>query len=70
MNSGLQCLIHTQEIVEDVLSNAYLEDINTENPIGSKGELIKKFANLIKKMWCQSKTPINPFNFKKAMSRF
>ena len=29
MNSGLQCLVHTKEIVERILDNSYLQDINT-----------------------------------------
>jgi hypothetical protein len=38
-----------------------------ENPLGSKGALITKLSNLVKKMWYDSKGSIAPFSFKKII---
>ena len=37
MNSGLQCLANTEELVKFFLSKAYKKEINYDNPIGTKG---------------------------------
>lgn len=37
MNSGLQCISHVTELTEYFLSNKYVQDINKDNPLGTKG---------------------------------
>jgi len=44
MNSALQCLQNTSQLTEYFLQRKYVEEINTENPLGSKGVLAKKYA--------------------------
>lgn len=51
MNSGLQCISHVTELTEYFLSNKYLQDINKDNPLGTKGELCMSFANMLKHLW-------------------
>lgn len=50
MNVALQSLINTKFIKEYMLSpNKWKHDINYNNPLGKRGELIEAFAILVKK---------------------
>lgn len=67
MNSGVQCISNTWVLTEYFLSNKYKYEINIDNPLGSKGQLIIKYSNLLKKLWFDVKPTIAPFSFKKAI---
>ena len=47
MNSALQCMQHTQGLSQYFADMLYLEEINEENPIGSKGKLVRSYAKFI-----------------------
>lgn len=47
MNAALQCMIHTKDLTEYFRSKKYLHEINQNNPIGSKGKLIKSYAKFM-----------------------
>jgi len=51
MNSTLQCLAHTAPLRYYFLSGNYLNDLNRENPLGTRGELATEFAKLLSQMW-------------------
>lgn len=70
MNSGIQCLSNTLPIREFLLSNLYKNDINVDNTLGTKGELVTKFANLLKRMWLGDKGSFAPFSLKRAIGKF
>lgn len=53
--------------MEYFLKNKYFDEINFDNPLGTKGELVKKVGSLIKKMWCGDKQSITPTSYKKAI---
>lgn len=38
--------------------------------MGTKGQLVKKFASLMKKLWCGDKSVVVPTNFKIAVGKF
>jgi ubiquitin carboxyl-terminal hydrolase 4/11/15 len=67
MNSGIQCISNTVELVQYLLDNKYKAEINLENPLGSKGRLISKLSNLVRKIWYDNKASIAPFSFKKTI---
>ena len=52
MNSCLQCLSHTLPLTQYFLESHYENEINKENPLGTKGKLAKSYAKFIKHMWC------------------
>ena len=60
MNSGLQCLSNTSILTNYILNDQYLNDINIDNHLGSKGALITEFAALIKEMWYGSNRCVSP----------
>lgn len=51
MNSTLQCLSNTEDLRRYFLSGDYLNDLNTDNPLGTGGELATAFARLLGEMW-------------------
>ncbi|CAD8125674.1 unnamed protein product [Paramecium sonneborni] len=70
MNSGTQCLSNTYQLTQYFLSNQYFDEINEDNPLGTKGLLVRKFGSLIKKLWCGEKNVVTPSSFKKAVGQF
>ena len=70
MNSGLQCLSNTYLLSEYILDDRYLNDINRNNPLGSKGELVSEFGILIKEMWYGTSHCVSPWGLKRAFSDF
>ena len=71
MNSGLQCLASCKPITQFFLSGQYREDLNYDNPLGTKGaQLAIKYAELIKEMRTGYSSSVSPWEFKSCLSRF
>ena len=70
MNSALQCLSHTSMLTDAFLSNAYVEDINEDNPIGMGGKLAKEYGKLITALWRDGAVSVAPRAFKSALAKF
>jgi ubiquitin C-terminal hydrolase len=70
MNSALQCLSHTSMLTDAFLSNAYVEDINEDNPIGMGGKLAREYAKLIGALWRDGAISVAPRSFKSALANF
>ena len=70
MNTGIQCLSNCELLTNYILSKTYIKHINETNPIGSHGDLIKAYAEVITHLWYGCKTVIGPYRFKKAISKF
>ncbi|CAD8164051.1 unnamed protein product [Paramecium octaurelia] len=70
MNSGTQCISNTVPLTEYFLSNQYFDEINMDNPIGTKGQLVKRVGSLLKKLWYGEKSVVTPTNYKKAVGQF
>lgn len=69
MNSALQCVAGTAFIKSYFLTNQYLQDLNTNNPLGSKNaELAKTFAVLLQSLY-NSDNSVSPWEFKKVIAR-
>ncbi|CAG9318242.1 unnamed protein product [Blepharisma stoltei] len=70
MNSALQCVSHTIPLTEYILSNRYLQDINPNNPLGTKGAVLAyAYADLLKELWLESSSSVSPWNFKKTIAK-
>jgi ubiquitin carboxyl-terminal hydrolase 4/11/15 len=70
MNSGLQCLSNTMVLTDYFLSNRFFSEINEDNPLGTKGVLVRKYGSLIKKLWFGNKSTISPSALKMAVGKF
>ena len=67
MNSTLQCLSNCTELTNYFLSNTFLNHINKENPLGSKGTLARNYGALIKHLWYNNADIHSPKQFKNAI---
>ena len=70
MNSSLQCLSSTPPLVEYFLSDKYKQELNTDNPLGMKGEIAEEYAELIKELWSGTHSAIAPRELKWKIERF
>ena len=69
MNTGLQCLSNCELLTKYFLQKIYKKYINLENPIGTKGEIVEKFSQLIHHLWYGNRDYISPIQFKKAFGK-
>ena len=67
MNSALQCLSNCPELTNYFLSKIFLNHINKENPLGSKGILARNYGALIKHLWYNNADIHSPKQFKNAI---
>ena len=69
MNSALQCLAHTDVLLEYFTSKRYLFDVNTRNPLGYQGRLAHTFALLVQDLWqANRRRPVVPRQLKAAIA--
>lgn len=50
MNSGLQCLSHTQPLTAYFLQHLYYGELNHSNVLGHKGMVARRYADLLKQV--------------------
>jgi ubiquitin carboxyl-terminal hydrolase 4/11/15 len=70
MNSSLQCISNCYELTDYFLKDFYEKDINTDNPLGSGGDLCRAYSNLLKNMWYGKNISFSPWAFKRSISGF
>ena len=70
MNTGLQCLSNCELLTKYFLNDYYKEFINNDNPIGSKGEIVEKYSELIHHLWYGNNVCVSPIQFKSAFGKF
>ncbi|GFU12398.1 ubiquitin carboxyl-terminal hydrolase 2 [Nephila pilipes] len=69
MNAVLQCLCHTQPLVDYCIRGTYLSDINHRSP--THGDLVKVFADFVKKISdSNSKSAISPYQLRTEVQRY
>ncbi|CAA6655882.1 unnamed protein product [Spirodela intermedia] len=69
MNSAIQCLVHTPQLVDYFLGDFNFE-INKHNPLGMHGELAIAFGDLLRQLWSSSGMSVAPRLFKGKLARF
>ena len=72
MNSALQCLVHTPELMDYFLTGVYEEELNPDNPLGMGGLIAQAFGSLLRRIWDResSSSSITPREFKQTLQRF
>lgn len=70
LNSSLQCLSATIPLTDYFLGYNYKSEINSTNPLGTKGKLASAYANLMSTMWSGSQLAIRPSKFKTQLEQF
>ena len=69
MNTGLQCLSNCELLTKYFLGKYYESFVNKENPIGSGGEIVEKYSQLINHLWHGNREYISPIQFKNAFGK-
>ena len=69
MNTGLQCLSNCELLTKYFLEDYYKEFVNKENPIGSQGEIVEKYSQLIHHLWYGNNNCVSPIQFKVAFGK-
>ncbi|KAJ9554852.1 hypothetical protein OSB04_009466 [Centaurea solstitialis] len=69
MNSAIQCLVHTPQLVNYFLGD-FRRDLNFENPLGMNGKLALAFGDLLRQLWTPGATSVAPRAFKSRLSGF
>ena len=67
MNSALQCLSNYKLLKDFFLTLAFKEEINLENPLGTKGLISVRFAELLDNLWNRSQPDFSPWQFKQCI---
>ena len=67
MNSGLQCLSHAYPLTRHFISGDFQADLNTDNVLGSNGEVAREYAVLLKELWFGGGDHTAPRSFKRAV---
>lgn len=62
MNSALQCLSSAAPIVDFLVSGKFQEDVNVDNPLGSKGAMAEAYAGVVTELW-SSRTAVVDVSF-------
>jgi ubiquitin carboxyl-terminal hydrolase 4/11/15 len=70
MNGGLQCMLNMKELTQYFLSDKFANEINEQNPLGTKGKLVQKYATLVKNVWFGNSSVYSPWALKEALSKF
>ncbi|KAI3523118.1 hypothetical protein L1887_01175 [Cichorium endivia] len=69
MNSAIQCLVHTPQLVDYFLGD-FRKDLNFENPLGVNGKLALAFGDLLRQLWTPGATYVAPRAFKSRLAGF
>eukprot|EP00752_Nemacystus_decipiens_P014254 g12676.t1 len=70
LNSAVQCLSHVQPLTRHLLSNAFREDLNVSNPLGTGGRLVQAYEQVLKDLWFGSRSSVSPVGLKSAIAKF
>lgn len=60
----IQCLSNVPQLTQYFISDQYLKDINSENPLGAHGELAKAYGELMKQLWSGEHSSVVPRRMK------
>ena len=69
LSAGLVCLLHCNPLMEYILSGRAQADINVENPLGSKGEIMTAFVQLARRYWSGREKVVDPSALKNVLER-
>lgn len=70
INAAIECLSNTNQLSEYILTGQWEKDANAVNPIGTDGQLLIHYVQLVHKLWdSKGKNVINPKHFKECLDK-
>jgi len=70
MNSALQCLSAAVPLTDYFLTEKYVPDINSTNPLGMKGEMAREYRAFLGELWSSATGTHAPRNMKSKIERY
>jgi ubiquitin carboxyl-terminal hydrolase 6/32 len=70
MNSAVQCVSNTSLLTKYFRSKQYLEHINKDNPLGMRGDIAKRYGDLVGELWKGTSKSIVPLRFRLTIARY
>ncbi len=65
MNAALQCLFNCTPLTDYFLGIYWEDEVNSDNVLGHKGEMVKAYARLLESLWSSNSSSVrNPSAFK------
>ncbi|KAH6694104.1 ubiquitin carboxyl-terminal hydrolase [Plectosphaerella plurivora] len=69
MNSALQCIRSVEELTKYFLTDEYLKEVNSDNPLGWNGQVANSYGALLKEIYRDSRSAVAPREFKSTIGR-
>lgn len=69
MNSALQCLSASWPLTNYFLQKLFLNEVNLDNPLGTKGKVLFYYAKLLNELWNKNITSYSPSSLKNAIEK-
>jgi ubiquitin C-terminal hydrolase len=69
MNSGLQCIAHTNLLRDYLLKGYWKKELNLTSKHGMKGKMVKAFVKVLENLWSKNDGPYRPSEFKSVISK-
>eukprot|EP00536_Pseudo-nitzschia_multiseries_P003756 jgi/Psemu1/252978/estExt_Genewise1Plus.C_590051 len=69
INSALQCIGYFPLLRSYLLSGDFRDDLNVDNPLGTKGVLLEEFVELLRFMWSAKAGEKSPFHLRKQIAK-
>jgi len=69
MNSGIQCIAHTNLLREYLLKGYWKKELNLTSIHGMKGKIVKAFVKVLENLWSDSDRAYRPTEFKSVISK-
>jgi ubiquitin C-terminal hydrolase len=72
MNCAIQCLAHVPLFREYFFSYRFVQDINKQNDLGTKGRIARAYAKLLRELWTQTGKHMtsNPGGFRETFTKY
>ncbi|XP_058060610.1 ubiquitin carboxyl-terminal hydrolase 32 [Anopheles bellator] len=69
MNAALQVLFNTQPLTQYFIKRMHLYELNTVNKMGTKGQLVVRYAELLRDVWTASTRSIAPLKLRFCVTK-
>jgi len=70
LNSSVQCLSNTIPLADYCLGYDYRKEINRGNLLGTQGQLVTAYTELMKRVWLGNDSSLDPSDFYSCLVRF
>ncbi|CAB3376870.1 Hypothetical predicted protein [Cloeon dipterum] len=70
MNAALQCVSNTRPLTQYFIKNMHFYEVNYNNDLGMKGNIAKKYGELIRELWSGTAKTIPPLKLRMTISKY